>query len=378
MKVGIIGASGFIGLRAVEFLEERMDAHIIPIVRSYASLAVLARVRRPWRVCDLLDTRSLVGALEGCDVVVHVALGDSRQIVAMARVAYKACAAAHVKRLVWMSSASVHGQSPVSGTKESSPLHVKHPFPYNNAKVLAERELRTLSRTGSVEIVLLRPSIVYGPRSRWITEPAEALRQSRAGWVDGGRGMCNCIYVDNLCEAIRLACIASAAAGEAFLVNDAETVTWKTFLLAIAAHLGYGLDDFEEVAPIVPTHESSNLVGTLASSSLYGLFGSLIPWNVKRGIKAIGKAYKGIAPGDNPWAMVGRPGPRMTEEMNLLQQCEWKLPNAHIETSIGYRPVVSFEEGMKRSLEWFDFIDLGRIRVPSESNPCQRRSYGTS
>ena len=66
--------------------------------------------------------------------------------------------------MIYLSSASVHGQSPVPGTDETSPLQSRQPIPYNRSKIEAERRLSRARSSGAVELVILRPGIVYGPR----------------------------------------------------------------------------------------------------------------------------------------------------------------------------------------------------------------------
>ena len=88
MRIAVIGASGFIGLRAIEIFHLGNIADVRPVVRSAASLGVLARMQLDWRICDLLDKEALAGSLRGCDVCVQAAIGDPSQIVRMASAAY--------------------------------------------------------------------------------------------------------------------------------------------------------------------------------------------------------------------------------------------------------------------------------------------------
>lgn len=358
-RLAVIGASGFVGLRTVELLSARTDLTVVPVVRAAASLAVLARQRLDWRIAGFLDESALAGALHGCSICLHAALGDAAQIVRMAEVAYRACARAGVRRLVWLSSASVHGQNCPAGTDETSPLHDHHPLAYNNAKVRAERRLARLARDRRVEIVMLRPGVVFGPRSRWIADAAADLRTGRAAWLEAGAGICNSIYIDNLVEAIRLAAAVPAAAGETFLVGDAETVTWREFLVPIAQHLGRDAAAFHAVAPppIVPERESLWEAFTLTPA--YARLGDLMPARAKRIAKAVAASWRQAPARASAWCL--RPSsepPRLTTELALLQLCRWKLPHAKATRLLGYHPPVAFAEGLRRSLAWLDFAGL--------------------
>jgi 2-alkyl-3-oxoalkanoate reductase len=362
-KIALIGANGFIGLRTTELLTARPDLTLIPLVRSPASLAVLARQPLDWRITSFVDEVALAGALKGCDICVHAAIGDAAQIVRMAEVTYRACAAAGVRRLVWLSSASVHGQNCPPGTDETTPLRDDLPLVYNNAKVRAEWALEKLAADKKVEVVRLRPGVVFGPRSRWITDPAADLRAGRACWIEKGHGVCNSIYVDNLVEAIRLAAITPGIAGEAFLVGDAEAVTWREFLLPIAQHLGFTETAFAALPMPIFQPEKESRVAAFTLTPAYGKVTGLMSDRVKRLAKGIGRAWPEPPPPPSVWRVrPGVPPPALTQELALLQECLWRLPHAKAVERLGYKPPVAFSVGLKRSLAWLDFAE-GRLPI---------------
>src|SRR6187549_3899505 len=135
MRIAIVGASGFIGTRLLEQYTLRKTAEIVPIVRSFSSLAVISRFNLPWKTCNMMSVEDLAEGFSGCEAVVHLALGDANQIVKMADSVYAAAERAGVKRLVALSSAAVHGLNPPPGTDESSPISDSQVMDYNNAKV---------------------------------------------------------------------------------------------------------------------------------------------------------------------------------------------------------------------------------------------------
>lgn len=166
--VAILGASGFVGTRAVEMLHLLGVRNVRPVARRASGLALTCRFNLDARVADGLDQVALTRAFEGCDAVVHAIAGDPATILGTLEPVYAAAQDAGVRRLVYLSTASVHGQTPEPGTDETSPLSDRQALPYNNAKVRAERRLRALRERGQVELVLLRPGIVFGPRSFWV------------------------------------------------------------------------------------------------------------------------------------------------------------------------------------------------------------------
>ncbi len=357
--LAIIGANGFVGLRTTEILSAAAGFSVRPVVRSASSLAVLARQPLDWRISSFAESAPLAEALRGAEVCVHAAIGDAAQIAQMAETTYIACATAGVRRLVWLSSASVHGQAPAPGTTEATPLSDRQGLLYNNAKVRAEWALERLARDGRVEVVRLRPGVVFGPRSRWIADAFADLRAGRSVWLEGGRGLCNSIYIDNLVEAIRLAAALPGISGEKFLVGDAETVTWRDFLLPIAAHAGFGADAFTEVPLPEFAPEKEDAMTALTQLPVYGKLGRLMPERPKRMLKGLLRGWRPPTGGVDAWTWRHPQTDRgLTHELAELQRCRWKFPHEHAARILQYTPLYTFAEGQRRSLAWADFAGI--------------------
>lgn len=350
-KVALIGASGFVGIRLVEMFFLGGYAEVRPVVRRFSSLARLSRFELDCRIADARDQKALQDAFAGCDTVVHSAVGDERVIQGVIEPVYNACVSSGVKRLVYLSSGSVHDQTPAPGTDESAPLSDKQWNWYNNAKVRAEKALVALQASGKLEVVILRPTVVFGPRSRWVWDAAKSARDGEVLVVNEGTGVCNSIYVDNLVHAIKLAIEQSSAAGETFLVGDEGTVTWRQFLEPVAQKFSARL---RNVAARPRAKQRFDLVSTVR-----GLPGSslLLPFAPDRLKRAVKGAWQGWSERPKPsrWKIPTASEPSLSDEMNALQQCSWRLPNAKAARLLGYRAPVSFQEGMARSLAWLDF-----------------------
>jgi 2-alkyl-3-oxoalkanoate reductase len=355
MKVAIIGANGFIGSRLVEQFHLGGLHTVVPIVRKPASLALPARFALEWRLGDALDVASLTEALKGCEAVVHAAIGDPLQIEKMPAILCAAASAAGIKRVVYLSSASVHGQNIPSGITEASALETDHSIEYNNAKVRAERSFLADSSKYSLQGYALRPGVVFGPRSRWIADLADELREGKAWLFDEGRGICNSIYVDNLIHAVRLCLEGQSGAGEAYLVGDEETVTWAEFYRIAAEEVGATLSNIHRLSQL-PTFEKSfreRVENTVAQPWVQSLLPA-VPFKLKRATKTLLASWNPPSPPD-AWSLPGTPGPAITEEMALLQQNRWKFPHEKATRLLGYRAPVSFAEGMRRSFAWLRF-----------------------
>lgn len=358
MIIAVIGANGFIGTRLVESLHLGGRHQVVPVVRRASGLALAARFALDWRLADALDVAALSAALAGCDAVVHAALGDPRQIEAMPPVLCAAAAAAGVNRLVYLSSAAVHGPAPAAGTTEDSALRCDHAMRYNNAKVRAEQAFFRGCARHHLAGFALRPGVVFGPRSRWIADVAADVREGRAGWLHAGRGICNTIYVDNLVAAVALAASAPAERAGPYLVGDAETVSWRDFIGGVARHVGRDPATIPDlpVPVFAPERESKFEAFTLTPA--YGRLGRLLPPRAKRLVKGTLRAWPQPPDVADAWSLPdGPPGPVLTHEMALLLQCAWKLPHARATRLLGYAPPVAFAEGLRRSLAWLDFAE---------------------
>ena len=164
--IGILGASGFIGSRLAEWLVLRDLAEVRPFVRSLRGLARLARFDLDCRIADATDQASLESQMGGCQTVFHCVVGDRETILKSIKASYCAAATAKVRRLVYLSTAVVHGNTLKHGVHDESQPSIRQPFEYNVCKALAEQQLQKLRQDGRVEIVILRPCIVFGPRSQ--------------------------------------------------------------------------------------------------------------------------------------------------------------------------------------------------------------------
>jgi len=349
--IAVLGATGFVGTRMCERWTLRGSHRFRALVRGPASLARLARFPLPdWRQVDAFDPDSMAKALEGCRVLVHGMVGDEKQIAVSAEVAAEACAKAGVKRLVYISSASVHGQNPAPGTDESSPLRDDQPFAYNNAKVRAEWALRKAPK--SLEICILRPGVVYGPRCQWFQQLSSALSRGEAYLVKGGHGICNHIYVDNLIHAVEIAMDHPRAAEGPFYVADSEAMTWAAFYRPIVEGLGYSMDDLHEVGPVGPPapglrDKVSRFKGSRTARVLLPRFSRRLKDAVKAGVERYSSR-----PARSGFLLPEAGAPVADYEMSELHTCATRLPMAKAQSVLSYAPIVAASKGLVRSVEW--------------------------
>ncbi|HVU32053.1 MAG TPA: NAD-dependent epimerase/dehydratase family protein [Opitutaceae bacterium] len=365
MNVAILGANGFIGHRLFEVWQQRGPHVPRAVVRSPAGLARVARFAGEWRLADIRDATALTRALQGCQAVVHCVVGDPRDIRDTIDPVCRAAASAGVAKLVYLSSAAVHGQNPPPGTNEGSPLRTDHLLAYNNAKARAERRLQSLARRAPFETVILRPGIVFGARSRWVTDVADALAIGAAAWIDGGRGICNSIYVDNLVHAIECALATDGMRGEPFFVGDAELVTWRELCLGIAVGLGYDETAFTESTPAPRLRRTwSDRIDAVRGSRPAQRLIACFPDAPKTAVKAALAAWRKPSAID-PWALPSHSAPLASLEMSLLFACRTKLSHAKAAEQLRYAPPITFRIGIAQSVAWLRAVGGAAGRPPA-------------
>ena len=355
MTIAVLGANGFVAGRLLEVFH-LSGQPVRAVVRRFSAMAQPARFSMDMRVADARDVQTLKKAFEGCEAVIHTVTGNEKIIVETIDPVYQAAEECGVKRIVYLSTASVHGQTPKEGTDESTPLSTKQAWSYNNAKVKAERQFQRCRKNGKVELVMLRPGIVFGPRSRWISSLADDLLAERACFIGQREGICNSIYVDNLIHAITLALKAPAAAvdGEVFIVGDAETVTWGELYAGIANALGV---DAGKIPVLQTPHYKKSWkerVGWLKSTRSVQAVLPMISPRAKRAAKAALAAWhEPVASHLNGAATAV---PNLSQEIAMLHACSWHFTGQKAANKLNYRPVVAFSEGIRRSVGWLKFV----------------------
>ena len=246
----VTGASGFVGGAVVRRLT--IDGRPVRAVsrRGQAGLPPST---------DLVDGIDLAGDFDwepvvaGCESIVHAAarvhvmkelardsLTEFRKVnvagtLALARTA----ARAGVRRFVFLSSAKVNGE----GTTPGCPFKADDPpapeDPYGLSKLEAEVGLRELTATSGMEIVCIRPALVYGPG---VKANFFALMRALArglplplGAVNNKRSL---VGIDNLVDLIAVCLQHPAAANRTFMVSDGEDLSTTELLIRAAAALG--------------------------------------------------------------------------------------------------------------------------------------------
>jgi UDP-glucose 4-epimerase len=246
----VTGATGFIGRVLCRDLVARgIDAG--GAYRGDRAAAVPAGVE-PRRIGDLADDDPWRGVLVGADAIVHLAgrahVTDARARADDADKAMRvnadatrqlalAAAEAGARRLVCVSTAKVHGETASGPLREdNTPAPAD---PYSASKWAAEKALAEIAGRG-LEIVVLRPPLVYGPGVK--ANFVRLLRLCDSPWplpfgaLDRNRR--SLLYVGNLIAAIRRALEHPAAAGRTYLVADDGAWSTAEIVRRMRAALG--------------------------------------------------------------------------------------------------------------------------------------------
>ncbi len=244
-KILVTGAGGFIGGRLVERLVLECGAEVRALSRRVAGAVRLARFPVTVVRGDVTERADVAAAAEGCDVVFHCAYGTSGSQRLRGKVnregtrnVLEAAGRAGARRVVHLSTLMVYGETPDGDLTEVAPRR-RLGNVYADSKRIAERTALDLARAGKVPATVLQPTAVYGPYGGvWTERVLASLSSGRVILVDGGRGLANHVYVDDLVSAMLLAAVEPAAVGEAFLVSSEEPATWEEFYGAFERMLG--------------------------------------------------------------------------------------------------------------------------------------------
>jgi len=148
-------------------------------------------------------------------------------------------ARAGVKRLVYVSSIKVNGEEAHNQhcyTEKDTPAPQD---PYGISKWQAEQALQRIAQETGLEVVIVRPPLVYGPgvKGNFINLLA-AINSGIPLPLAGANNKRSLIYVGNLLDALITCATHPAAAGQTYLVRDGEDISTAMLVEKIAAALG--------------------------------------------------------------------------------------------------------------------------------------------
>jgi nucleoside-diphosphate-sugar epimerase len=228
-RVLVTGAGGFVGGWLCEALHLSRWADVRAGVGRWTSAVRIARFPLEIVPCNVLKPAELDGALAGVDSVVHCARAyDPRVTVEGTRLLLERAREAGVRRVVYLSSVAVYGDA--TGMVDEATPAQGVVTPYAQSKRDAETLCRQAAELG-LEVVILRPTLIYGPFGEtWTIAYATRLVSGRWRTLGAaGEGRCNLLYVGDLVRAIQRALTEPVAPGAVFNVNGPEIPSWNEY-----------------------------------------------------------------------------------------------------------------------------------------------------
>lgn len=243
----ITGANGFIGSNLCRYFIHK-GYKVYGLVRETSDLHFLSSLDVSLLCGDLIDMRK-VSLPPDLDLVVHSASLVSDQAsdeLCEKNIFQGSVNLAHIllerkrglRRFIYISSALVlgYGKQDIS---EENPGKQADFLAYTRYKRKTEDYLFELHHRRGFPVVVIRPADVYGPNDR--TSSLHLLREIERGvptTVGHGKWILPFCYIDNLSQAVYLACEKENLEGRAFTVTDGTDITWKEFFSGLQKRLG--------------------------------------------------------------------------------------------------------------------------------------------
>ena len=242
-RILVTGAGGFIGTALCAALAARGPGVIAGLRRTGPLLAGM----EPAILGDIGAATDWSAALAGVESVIHLAqrahagpdpaalAAEPAAVAALAR----AMAVARARRLVLVSSIKAIGEVSAPGRPLSADDPPRPEDAYGRSKLAGELAAAAACREHGVELVVIRPPLVYGPGVK--ANFAALLRLAASGLplpfaaIDNRRSL---IFRDNLVDLLCLAATHPAAAGMVLLARDDADYSTPALIRALAAGLG--------------------------------------------------------------------------------------------------------------------------------------------
>lgn len=248
----LTGPSGFVGATLIRHLLADPSRSVVAAFRNDVVVSN-SRVRAV-TTGDLSPATPWERALDGVDSVVHLAarvhvMRDTAAdpLAEFCRVNVEAslqlarqAASAGVRRFVYISSIKVNGERTTPGRPFRADDTPQPVDPYGVSKYQAEQALHALASATGMELVVIRPPLVYGPGVR-------ANFRSLMSWLRRGiplplgaiHNRRSLVALDNLCDLIVTCLQHPAAADHTFLASDGEDLSTTALLQRLGDALGH-------------------------------------------------------------------------------------------------------------------------------------------
>ena len=321
MRALVTGATGFTGGHLARHLH-RHGASVRALVRGDDPRSA-ALAADGIELCrgDLTDRPSLDRALAGIDIVYNI--GATYRQAAASRDEYRAInatavahlveagASAGVRRVVHCSTVGVHGDVEHPPAGEDAPLRPGDE--YQRSKLEGERLGREAAARTGIDLVIARPTGIYGPGDRRLLKLFRGVARRRFVTLGSGEIFYHLTYVEDLAEGFRLCGEVPAASGRTYILAGGEVTSLNELVRRIATAAGVPPPSFR--FPVWPVW--------LAGAACEALCVPL-----------------GIEP------------PLYRRRVDFFTKSRaFDIGRARAE--LGYAPAVGLDEGIRRTLAWY-------------------------
>lgn len=321
MKVGITvavtGGTGFAGSVLTKRLAK--DGYTVrALARDVGKLPVHPNiVPIPG---ELGDEAALDAVVQDADTVFHIAAmyrseGSYDEFLAVnyegTRALMTASRRAGVRRFIYCSTIGVHGSVARSPADESAPLSPRDP--YQESKLLAEQFCVSEMDKPGLEIVVIRPCGIYGPGDTRMLKMFRMVNNGTFFFVGDGAANFHPVYVDDLVQGFVLAMETPQAAGQIYIIGDANYLPLRDYVGTAAQVLG------KRPPWIRVPYTPMNLLAR-ASETVFGAIGMQPPLHRRR--------------------------------LTFFKHNRaFSIDKAR--TELGYQPAVDLQEGFRRTVAWY-------------------------
>jgi len=390
-RVFLTGATGFVGARLAECLTAAYGLEVHALVRRIGTVGTARLARLPgvrMFYGDICDRDAVMSAANGCHRIIHCATGTSgtsleqeEATVDGTRNVLDAAVTLGAERVVYFSSCSVH--DPMQSGKvirETSPLNGTPT--YARMKILAEGVVEEFRRKHALQVVVLRPTCVWGPFSRnWTVSIAEMVQKQMAFLPLRGNGSANAVFIDNLIDAVYLAMIRDDAVGQTFLINDDEPRTWGELYGGYARFLGVPLalqyPGVREMLRVSLENSALVLRSIAAGEQQLGVsalrqihdhvplvkgFVTALPTRVRSRLKQYSLDRRGTEESSSHSKVTTsrfQSYGSISGDVLAAYGTTSRYSNENAKRLLGWRPRMSFDDALTKTCQWLDYAGYG-------------------
>lgn len=237
----VTGASGFVGSHLVSELLAEDGSSVRALMHRAPTEALWNGV--DVRIGDVREPRVLQDALQGVDVVYHCAAAAGRAVSASevcdtaltgTRNVLEGLRQAGRGRAVLLTGVIVIGARYLDAAKEDLPYR-RSGDPTHDIKIEIEKLAWEYEQHHGVDVTVLRPGLIYGPRDRRnLPQIVHALRSGRFAYIRSRDNVMPIVYISDIVQAMKLAARTPAARGRAYHITDGSRTTIGEFIDCLA------------------------------------------------------------------------------------------------------------------------------------------------